>query len=69
MFTSTKRLYLNADKTKVVEEGDPEAAWVLVGEGGQIPLEDAERYGLTKEKAAEPAETKAVKKPPADKSA
>lgn len=66
MFTSTKRLYLTADKAKVVEEGDPEAAFLLVGEGGQIPQEEAEKYGLTK--AAESAETKAVK-PKADKSA
>lgn len=64
MFTSTKRLYLNADKSKVVEEGSAEAAFLLVAAGAEIPLEEAEKYGLTK--AAQPAETKAVK-PKADK--
>lgn len=64
MFTSTRRLYLNRDKTGVVEEGDPEAAFLLVAEGGELPHEEAEKYGLTTKAA--PAETKAVK-PRADK--
>lgn len=71
MFTSEKRLYLTRDKSKVVEEGSEEAAFLLVAEGGQIPLAEAERLGLTKkpeEKAAEkPAATKAVPRPPATK--
>lgn len=46
MFESDRNLYLNADKTKVVEEGDPEAAYVLVAAGGRIHLEDAEKFGL-----------------------
>ena len=67
MFTNTtgKRLYLVADKSRVVEEGDPDAATLLVGAEGEIPLELAEQYGLPK--AAAPAQSKAVKKPPADK--
>lgn len=49
-YTSEKRLYLTADG-KVVEEGDPNAATLLVGEGGQLSDEDAEHYGLVKGKA------------------
>jgi hypothetical protein len=63
--TTGKMLFLNADKSKVVEEG-PDAAWVLVGPDGEVSDEDAERYGLTK--AAEKAADKAVEKP-ADKAA
>jgi hypothetical protein len=43
-----KRLYLNADKTKVVEEGSEEAAWLLGGEGSPVTDEDIEKYGLKK---------------------
>lgn len=41
-----KRYYLNADRSRVVEEGDPEAAYLLAHEGGDIPTEDAKRYRL-----------------------
>ena len=44
-YTSDERLYLNA-KGEVVKEGDPKATSLLVGEGGQISAEDAEKYGL-----------------------
>lgn len=47
MYTSDRRLYLAADGETVVEEGDPRAATLLVGEGGQLSVEDAARYGLT----------------------
>jgi hypothetical protein len=68
MFTNTtgKRLYLNADKSKVVEEDSEEAAHLLVGVDGEIPIEEAEQYGLTK-KAKPTAESKAVDGPPEDK--
>lgn len=46
MWQSPKRLYLNRDRTKVVPEGSHEQAHVLVGAGGEIPIVDAERYGL-----------------------
>lgn len=42
-------LYLSADKTKVVFADDPEAAFLLVASGAQLPLEEAEKYGLTGE--------------------
>jgi hypothetical protein len=63
-FPSEKRLYLNADRTKVVAEDSPEASFLLVGEGGEVSDEDAKTYGL---KAAEAPETKQVKAPPENK--
>jgi hypothetical protein len=44
--TSTHRLFLTADRTRAVREGDPEAAYLLVNAGGQVSDADAERYGL-----------------------
>lgn len=44
-YTSDERLYLTA-KGEVVKEGDPRAASLLVGAGGQLSAEDAEKYGL-----------------------
>lgn len=74
MYTSEKRVCLNADRSKVVPCDSAEAAIQLVAAGGQIPEDEAKRYGLTdKPKAeAEPAqepeeESKAVKEPPANK--
>jgi len=46
-FVSDRKLFLNADKSAVVDEDSPDAAFVLVGEGGTVSHEDAERYGLT----------------------
>lgn len=43
--TAAGVVYLNADKTKVVEEG-PLAAFVLIGPGGTLSDEEAARYGL-----------------------
>lgn len=45
--TADRRLYVTADKSKVVEEGDPTAAYLLAGEGTEIPIEEAERLKLT----------------------
>lgn len=42
---SDRRLYLNAEG-KVVDEGDPSRVTLLVGKGGEIPMEEARRYGL-----------------------
>lgn len=47
MYQLEERTYLNADKTKVVPEGDPEARWLLGVPGQLIAVEDADRYGLT----------------------
>lgn len=53
-YKSDKRLYLTADG-RVVEEGDPDAASLLVNEGGELDDATAERYGLTKPAKAAPA--------------
>ena len=70
-------LYVNKDRDKIVPEDSPEAAYVLVGPGGQVPDEDAARLGLlgkraqrqaqTDDSEADDAETKAVEKEPANK--
>ena len=55
-FRSDKRLYLNADKSKVVEEDDPKAAYLLVGKGGTVTEEDAKKYNLKAPKQTEVTE-------------
>lgn len=55
VYKSEKRLYLTQDRTRAVEEGDPEAAFLLVAEGGEMQDAEAERLGLTgKRKGAAP---------------
>lgn len=63
-FIAKEKLYLNADQTKVVEEGDPEAAFLFTTPGKRVSKEDAERLGLVKK--AEPKADKA-KAAPANK--
>lgn len=45
-FKSDRRLWLTADKARVVEDGDPEAAFLLAGPEGTISPDDVERLGL-----------------------
>jgi hypothetical protein len=40
-------LFLTADRSAVVDANDPRAAFLLVARGGQIPIDEAEKYGLT----------------------
>jgi hypothetical protein len=47
-----RNLYLNADKNKVLEEGDPAARYVLGVAGSTVSDEDAKLYGLDKVKGA-----------------
>jgi hypothetical protein len=44
-YKSDRRLYLDKDNN-VVEARDKNRRTLLVGEGGEIPMEDARRYGL-----------------------
>lgn len=44
---SDRRLFLAADKQTVVEDGDPEAAYLLAGEGCEIFTDEVQRLGLT----------------------
>lgn len=41
-----QRLYQTADRTKLVHEGDPKAAFLYATPGDEIPDNAAERYGL-----------------------
>jgi hypothetical protein len=45
-YRSEKRLYLTADRERVVEEGDENAAYLLVAEGGELSDEEVNRYKL-----------------------
>lgn len=66
---SDRRLYLTADKSRAVEEGDLEAAYLLCGADCEIDHAEAERLGLVKTKAqAKAPETKQVDHPPENKS-
>jgi hypothetical protein len=76
-YTSDKRLYLNADRSKIVEEDDPDAAHLLVAAGGQVSDVIAKQYNLkAKEKSEakaddagdEKPEAKQVSSPPENKS-
>jgi hypothetical protein len=62
-----ERLYVTADRSKVVKEGDPNAAFLLVGKGQEIHPKLAETYGLKesapKKKKAEQPEDKQAKAP------
>lgn len=41
-----RRLYLTADRSRIVEEGDPEAAFLFVGINGELLPGVMEKYGL-----------------------
>jgi hypothetical protein len=41
-----RRLYLTASRDRLVEDGDPAAAWLLAGVGGEILAADVDRLGL-----------------------
>jgi hypothetical protein len=56
-----RRLFLTADQERVVEEGDPAAAFLFAAPGDDISDEDAEKYGLNA--PAPKAPTKEAPKP------
>ncbi len=59
LMKADRRLYLTADRSEVVEEGDPKAAFLFATPGSEISDADAKRYGLKMQKKPE---DKAVKK-------
>lgn len=61
--TVEERLFLTADKEKVVKEGDPAAAFLFASPGEEIDAEEAKRYGLTSRKAAAKPEDKKAAAP------
>lgn len=58
-----RKLWLTADRGKVVEDGDPKAAFLLGVAGSDVPDDEAKRLGLTSKKAAAKAEDKAAAAP------
>jgi hypothetical protein len=46
MIKSDRRLYLTEGGTDVVEEGDPRAAFLLVGKGCEIEEAEVAKWGL-----------------------
>lgn len=52
------RTYVNADSTKVVDEGSPDAAYLLGNEGDEISDETAARLGLGQGESASYASMK-----------
>ena len=42
-----RRLYLSADRERVIEEGETGAAFLLAGPNGTIPPAEVKRLGLT----------------------
>ena len=45
-----RRLYLTVEKDQVVEEGDPNGAWLLYATGRVLAAGDVERYGMGEDK-------------------
>lgn len=79
MFTLTERTYVNGDKSRVVPENSPEAAFLFGTPGMKISNEEARRLGLladdaddepdaeAKQAAEASPEAKQVTQPPEDK--
>lgn len=44
--TVTQRLWLTADRSRLVVEGDPDAAFLFAIPGHRVPRADAIRYGI-----------------------
>ena len=59
-YTSDTRWFLTADRETAVEEGDPRAAFLLVGVGGQLSDEEAAKYGLKNKPATAENKNKAA---------
>lgn len=63
-FTLDKRLWLTSDRENVVDEGHPDAAFLLGGEGDEISDDEAARLGLKpSKKAANKADDKSANEP------
>lgn len=50
-----RKLWLTADRSKVVEDGDPEAAFLYGTAGTEVSADEAKRLGVAAKKAKEPA--------------
>ena len=72
-YIADKTYFLTSDKSRVVDADSPEAAHLLVGIGGHLPLWVARYYGLVSDETMngksyqEPPNHKAVLFPPENK--
>lgn len=62
MATADRRLFFTADRSELVEEGDPDAAFLAAAPGRVVPDVPLRKAGV------KPAEDKAVRGPAEDKS-
>lgn len=58
-----RKLWLTEDRAKVVEDGDPNAAFLLGNEGTEVPDDEAKRLGVK----AKSAPANKAKSAPANK--
>jgi len=69
-----RRLWLTQDRTRLVEDGHPEAGFLFCAAGDAVPEDEFKKYELVgataepEEKAAEQSEDKALAGPVEDKS-
>lgn len=66
VYVSDKRLHVNADKSKIVDENSEDAAYLLVAAGGELSDEEAAKYGLAKSQS-KAEQSKAEHAPAEDK--
>jgi hypothetical protein len=55
-------IYIDSTKIRVVDAESPDAAFLLVAQGGQIPMSVAKQYGVTEK----PPEAEQLKLPEAE---
>jgi hypothetical protein len=75
VYRATQYWWLTADKSRVVPDGDPQAAHLLIAPNQTMPWDEAERYGLIakelpqgdSEQTVTIPEAKAIDSPPEDK--
>lgn len=65
-FISNRRLWTDAKRTRVLEDGHQDARFLLCGEGSPLSIEDGLRYGILTESVRGP-EPKPPAAPPAVK--
>lgn len=64
-----RRMYLTADRSRAVPDGDPEAAFLLCVPGAEMTRALAARYGLLEQPAEEIAEKPAEEESPDEQAA
>ena len=60
-----RRLFLTADESQMVEDGDPAGRFLLVGVGGTVPACEVARLGLRLDRAGCVTQAAAEPEPPA----